>query len=147
MTKSDNSIHIYTDGSCLGNPGNGGWGAILLYKEHKKEISGPAKETTNNRMEMQAVIEALKLVKKSINIKLHTDSKYVKNGITQWIHNWKKNKWRTANRKAVKNADLWQELDEQVTNHQIEWIWVKGHSGNHYNEIVDDLARNAAESL
>lgn len=145
--QEDNIIHIYTDGSCLGNPGNGGWGAILIYKEHEKKLSGAQKETTNNRMEIKAVIEALKAIKKPLNIKLHTDSKYVKDGITSWIHNWKKNNWRNANRKPVKNSDLWQELDKEVANHKIEWIWVKAHAGNHYNEIVDDLARNEAMNL
>jgi ribonuclease HI len=144
----DNFIHIYTDGSCLGNPGNGGWGAILLYREHERKVSGAQKETTNNRMEIKAVIEALKLLKKSSdNVKIYTDSKYVKDGITSWIFNWKKNGWRNSNRKIVKNSDLWKELDEEVQNHKIEWIWVKGHAGNKYNEVVDELARKEAESL
>jgi ribonuclease HI len=140
-------IEIYTDGSCLGNPGPGGWGAALLYKEHKKEISGANNATTNNRMEMQAVVEALKIIKKeSAKIIIYTDSQYVKDGINKWIFSWKKNGWRNANRKLIKNVDLWQELDLEVSKHQIEWVWVKGHSGNHYNEIVDELARKAAES-
>jgi ribonuclease HI len=140
-------IEIYTDGSCLGNPGPGGWGAVLLYKEHKKEISGANNATTNNRMEMQAVVEALKIIKKeSAKIIIYTDSQYVKDGINKWIFSWKKNGWRNANRKLIKNVDLWQELDLEVSKHQIEWVWVKGHSGNHYNEIVDELARKAAES-
>ena len=141
----DNKIKIYTDGACLGNPGRGGWGAILLYKEHQKKISGHEKETTNNRMEMRAVIEALRSLKKSAPAIIYTDSKYVMDGITKWIFNWKKNNWRTADRKPVKNADLWQELDEEVVKHQLEWVWVKGHAGNHYNEMVDELARAAAE--
>jgi ribonuclease HI len=140
-------IIIYTDGACLGNPGNGGWGAILIYKEHQKEISGFEKETTNNRMEMQAVIQALRAVKKPLEIEIYTDSKYVMDGITSWIKSWKQNNWRNANRKPVKNADLWRELDEEVAKHKINWHWVKGHSGNHYNEIVDKLARKAAEKL
>ena len=140
-------IEIYTDGSCLGNPGPGGWGAVLLYKEHKKEIFGANNATTNNRMEMQAVVEALKIIKKeSAKIIIYTDSQYVKDGINKWIFSWKKNGWRNANRKLIKNVDLWQELDLEVSKHQIEWVWVKGHSGNHYNEIVDELARKAAES-
>lgn len=140
-------IEIYTDGACLGNPGPGGWGAILLYKEHQKQISGSESDTTNNRMEITAVIQALKLLKGNPQITIYTDSKYVIDGITNWIRGWKKNNWRNANRKPVKNSELWQELDSLVSNHQIEWVWVKGHSGNHYNEIVDDLARKEAERL
>ncbi len=138
-------IIIYTDGACSGNPGKGGWGAILLYKHHKKEISGFEQETTNNRMELQAVIEALKLVKKSVPIIVYTDSKYVQNGISQWIHSWKKNGWRGANKKPIKNVDLWQALDEQAVNHKVDWKWVKGHNGDKYNEIADELARKAIE--
>ncbi len=140
-------VQIYTDGACLGNPGKGGWGAILIYKEHQKKIFGGELETTNNRMEMKAVIESLRALKKSSEIILYTDSTYVKDGITKWIHSWKKNGWRNANRKPVKNSDLWQELDIEVKKHRIEWIWVKGHSGNYYNEIVDELARNGASSI
>lgn len=140
-------IQIYTDGACLGNPGRGGWGAILIYKEHQKKIFGGEKETTNNRMEIRAVIEALKILKKSSQITLYTDSIYVKDGITKWIHGWKKNGWRNANRKPVKNSDLWQMLEDETVKHEIEWIWVKGHSGNYFNEIVDKLAREGAESI
>ncbi len=140
-------IRIYTDGACLGNPGRGGYGAILLYKEHQKKISGSEKETTNNRMELRGAIEALRTLKKPSEIILHTDSKYVMDGIMKWISNWKKNGWRTADRKPVKNSDLWQDLDLEVAKHKIEWVWVKGHSGNHFNEIVDELARVAAEKL
>jgi ribonuclease HI len=140
-----NQVKIYTDGSCLGNPGRGGWGTILIYNEHQKKISGSEKETTNNRMELKAIIESLKVLKKSAKIVLHTDSKYAMDGITKWIFGWKKNGWRTANRKLVKNSDLWQELDLEVAKHQIEWVWVKGHAGNHFNEIVDELARKEAE--
>lgn len=143
----DNQIQIYTDGACLGNPGAGGYGAILLYKGHQKEISGAERETTNNRMEMRAVIEALRALKKSSQITIYTDSKYVMEGITKWINGWKKNNWRTANRKPVKNSDLWQDLDNEVSKHQITWTWVKGHSGNHFNELVDALARKAAETI
>lgn len=138
-------VKIYTDGACLENPGHGGWGAILIYKEHQKEISGSEKESTNNRMELRAVIEALKTLKKSAETTIYTDSTYVKDGITKWILNWKKNGWRTADRKPVKNADLWQELDLEAAKHRIEWVWVKGHAGNHFNEIADQLARKAAE--
>lgn len=140
-------IIIYTDGACLGNPGNGGYGAILIYKEYQKEISGFEKETTNNRMEMRAVIEALRSVKKPIEIEIYTDSKYVMDGITSWIKSWKQNNWRNANRKPVKNSDLWKMLDEEVVKHKITWNWVKGHAGNHYNELVDKLARKAAEKI
>ncbi len=141
-------IEIYTDGACLGNPGNGGYGAILMYKGHKKEISGGEKDTTNNRMEMRAAIEALRSLKKSSEaVIIYTDSKYVMDGITSWINSWKKNNWRTANRKPVKNADLWQDLDVEVAKHKIHWVWVKGHSGNHYNELVDELARKAAQGV
>ncbi len=142
---NNSKIEIYTDGACLGNPGPGGWGAILLYKEHRKELSGKENDSTNNRMELKAVIEALRALKKESQLTIYTDSKYVMDGITKWIFSWKKNNWKTANRKPIKNIDLWQELDKEVIRHKIEWIWVKGHSGNHYNELVDKLARNAAE--
>jgi len=135
-------IIIYTDGACSGNPGVGGWGAILMFKEHEKKISGGNKETTNNQMEIRAVIEALKTIKKPAEIIIYTDSKYVMDGITKWIFGWKKNGWRTADRKAVKNSELWQELDCEVSKHKIEWRWVKGHSGDKYNDIADELARN-----
>ncbi len=140
-----NRIRIYTDGACLGNPGRGGYGAILIYKEHQKKISGHEKETTNNRMELRGAIEALKTLKKPSEVILHTDSKYVMDGMMKWIANWKKNGWKTSDRKAVKNADLWQELDIEAEKHNIEWVWVKGHSGNHFNEMADELAREAAE--
>lgn len=138
-------IEIYTDGACLGNPGRGGFGAILLYKGHRKEVSGHEPLTTNNRMEMRAVIEALRVLKKPSEIKIYIDSKYVMDGITKWIFGWKKNGWRAADKKPVKNVDLWQDLDKEVAKHQINWTWVKGHSGNHYNEEVDQIARMAAE--
>lgn len=141
------SIEIYTDGACLGNPGRGGWGAILLYKKHRKEISGGEKLSTNNRMEMRAVIESLKTLKKLSEVTLYTDSKYVMDGITKWIFNWKKNGWKGSDKKPVKNVDLWQELDQEVAKHQIKWVWVKGHSGNKFNEIADVLARTAAEKI
>jgi ribonuclease HI len=140
-------IVIYTDGACSGNPGKGGWGAILMFKEHEKKISGGLKETTNNQMEIRAVIEALKSIKKPSEIIINTDSKYVMDGITKWINGWKKNGWRTAERKPVKNSELWQELDEEVGKHRIEWRWVKGHSGNKYNDIADELARDGIAKI
>ena len=140
-------IIIYTDGACSGNPGKGGWGAILMFKEHEKKISGGLKETTNNQMEIRAVIEALKIIKKSSQIIINTDSKYVMDGITKWINGWKKNGWRTADRKPVKNSELWQELDQEVNRHNIEWRWVKGHSGDKYNDIADELARNGISKI
>lgn len=140
---STNQIEIWTDGACSNNPGKGGWGAVLIYKNHRKEISGSCKETTNNRMELTAVIEALKIVKKDIPVKIYTDSKYVMEGITKWINSWKKNNWRTADKKPVKNSDLWQLLDSESQKHQISWQWVKGHAGNELNELADQLARNA----
>ena len=142
-----NKITIYTDGACSGNPGKGGWGAVLIYRDKQKHLSGSATLTTNNKMELTAAIEALKAVKKSNDIELYTDSQYVKNGINLWIINWKKNGWKTANKKEVANKDLWIELDKYVTHHNITWFWVKGHSGNHYNEIADNLAVKAMNTL
>ncbi len=141
-----NKITIYTDGACSGNPGAGGWGAVLLYKEHIKKISGGEKDTTNNRMELKAVIESLRAVKKiSADIVVYTDSKYVQNGIMEWIHGWKKNGWKNAAKKPIKNVDLWMELDAESAKHKIEWKWVKGHSGNKYNEMADELACGAVQ--
>lgn len=141
-------IEIFTDGACSGNPGKGGWGAILRHKETEKELSGAEAETTNNRMELTAVIKALKALKTKCIITLYTDSRYVMDGVNQWLPNWKKNNWKTANKKtAVKNIDLWQELDELVQAHEIKWIWVKGHAGHVENERVDKLARDAISTL
>ncbi len=140
-------ITIYTDGSSLGNPGNGGWGAILIYNDIKKEISGNAKNVTNNQMELLAAINSLKTLKEKCEVTLITDSTYVKNGITLWIKNWEKNNWQSANKKAVKNKELWQELADLNNKHQVNWQWVKGHSGDKYNDLVDNLARSAAEEL
>lgn len=137
-------VEIWTDGACLGNPGPGGWGVLMRWNGHSKEASGGEVHTTNNRMELMAAIEALALLKKPCHVKLVTDSKYVKDGITQWIPKWRQNQWRTSNKKPVKNLDLWHRLDELVSKHQIEWAWVKGHSGHPENERVDDLAREAA---
>jgi ribonuclease HI len=145
IMNNKNIIEIYTDGACSGNPGPGGWGAVLLYKGHEKEISGSQKDTTNNQMELKAVIEALKILKRPSDIIIYTDSVYSKDGITKWIFNWKKNGWKTANKKPIKNIELWKELDELSAKHQIEWKWVKGHSGNKYNEIADQLAVNAVD--
>ena len=140
-----NKVEIFTDGACKGNPGPRGWGAILRYKNKEKEIKGFSKETTNNIMELKAVIEALKNLKKPCEIIITTDSKYVKNGITDWIHNWKKNGWKTAAKKEVKNKELWIELDSLIKIHSISWDWVKGHSGHPENERADLLANIAIE--
>ena len=134
------NIVIYTDGACSGNPGPGGWGALLIYADHQKEIMEGAFETTNNRMELTAAIEALKALSEPCTVTLHTDSTYVKDGITKWINNWKNNGWRTAAKKPVKNADLWKDLDLAVKYHTIEWKWVKGHNGDAGNERADELA-------
>ena len=141
-------VEIFTDGACSGNPGPGGWGVILRHKNTEKELSGGENPTTNNRMELTAVIEALKALKAPCDITLYTDSKYVMDGINQWLPKWKANGWKTANKKStVKNIDLWQELDTLQTRHQIHWIWVKGHAGHPENERVDKLARNQSLSF
>jgi len=138
-------VKIFTDGACSGNPGPGGWGAVLLYGERSKNLNGGEKETTNNRMELRGAIEALNYLKRPCEVDLYTDSKYVKDGLTSWIFNWKKNGWKTAAKKPVKNVELWQELDKAVQRHTINWHWVKGHAGNEYNEIADQLAREGME--
>lgn len=140
-------IKIYTDGSCLGNPGPGGWGFIATDGTNTVERSGGEPDTTNNRMELTAVIRALSAAKKHTEIEIHTDSQYVKNGMQTWIKNWKKNGWKTADKKPVKNQELWQELDELAQKIEIHWVWVRGHNGHEMNERVDVLARNAAEGL
>ena len=142
-----NKVEIFTDGACKGNPGPGGWGAILRYGTTEKEIYGASKNTTNNIMELTAVIESLKNLNKPCELIITTDSKYVKNGITEWIHNWKKNGWRTAAKKEVKNKELWVELDSLIQIHSITWDWVKGHSGHPENERADLLANIAIEEL
>jgi ribonuclease HI len=134
-------VVIYTDGACSGNPGPGGWGAVMIWGEHRKELFGGAADTTNNRMELQAVIEALDALTRTAHIDLYTDSAYVKNGITSWIHSWKKNGWKTADKKPVKNADLWQALEAARHKHEVDWHWVKGHAGHPENERADELAR------
>lgn len=140
-------IEIFTDGACRGNPGPGGWAALLRYKNHSKEIMGAETQTTNNRMELLAAIRGLEAVQKKVPIFLYTDSEYLKKGITEWIFQWKENKWRTSQKKEVKNKDLWQELDMLVGVHSVTWHWVKGHAGHPENERVDELARQAIENL
>ena len=139
-------VEIYTDGACRGNPGPGGWGALIRSGEREKELSGGEPITTNNRMELMAAIEALRALKKPCRVDLYTDSNYVRDGITRWIHGWLKNGWRTADRKPVKNAELWQQLLDAVEPHRIDWHWVKGHSGHPENDRVDALACSAADA-
>ena len=134
------TVDIYTDGACYGNPGPGGWGALLKMGAREKELWGGTADTTNNRMEMTAAIEALKALKRPCKIRLHTDSQYLKNGITSWIKNWKRNGWRTADKKPVKNIDLWQALEAELETHDVHWVWVKGHAGHDGNERADALA-------
>ena len=141
MTAKTPSVEIFTDGACSGNPGPGGWGAILRSGGHEKELHGGEEHTTNNRMELMAAISALEALKKPSHVDLHTDSEYVKNGITAWIHNWKRNGWRTADKKPVKNAELWQRLEQALERHEVKWHWVKGHAGHPENERADELAR------
>ena len=139
----NDTVEIFTDGACKGNPGPGGWGALLRCKGVEKTISGGARRTTNNKMEMLAAIQALEQLKKPSTVIITTDSQYLMNGITQWIHNWKKNGWKTANKKPVKNMDLWLRLDELMSQHKVEWQWVRGHVGHPENEEADRLARKA----
>ncbi len=138
-------IEMYTDGACKGNPGPGGWGVLLLSGKHRKELFGGELETTNNQMELKAAIEGLRALKKPSKVRLFTDSQYVKNGIESWISNWKKNDWKTSARKPVKNADLWRALDAMCQSHEVEWSWVKGHSGHVENDIADALANKGVE--
>jgi len=138
-------VDIYTDGACSGNPGPGGWGALLRIGATEKELSGYDPATTNNRMELTAVIEALRILKRPVTARVHTDSQYVQKGISEWIHGWKRRGWKTADRQPVKNADLWQTLDALTAGHSIEWLWVRGHAGHVENERVDALARQAIE--
>ena len=139
------TVVIHTDGACSGNPGPGGWGAVLQYGETIKELKGGAALTTNNQMELTAAIEALSALSRPCAVELHTDSSYVKDGLTKWIHGWKKNGWKTAAKKPVKNAELWQALDAASQRHQIDWRWVKGHAGNEMNERADQLANDGME--
>ncbi len=140
-------VEMYTDGACRGNPGKGGWGVLLRYGEAEKALYGGEKLTTNNRMELTAVIKGLEALTKSCRIKITTDSKYVLQGVTEWMPNWKKRNWRTANKKPVLNVELWQQLDELVAQHEIEWDWVKGHSGHPENELADQLANQGVDEL
>ncbi|ENM5840145.1 ribonuclease HI [Vibrio mimicus] len=139
-------VEIFTDGSCLGNPGPGGYGVVMRYKQVEKTLARGYRLTTNNRMEMLAAVVALQTLKEPCRVILTTDSQYVRQGITQWIHNWKLRGWKTADKKPVKNADLWQALDRETARHQVEWCWVKGHAGHRENEMCDELARQAAEN-
>ena len=140
------TVEIWTDGACSGNPGPGGWGALLRYGGREKELKGGAAETTNNRMELTAAIEALNALKEPCEVDLTTDSQYVKGGITGWINGWKKNGWKTANKKPVKNVELWQALEEAVSRHKVRWHWIKGHAGHPENEKADELARLGMEA-
>jgi len=134
-------VLIYTDGACRGNPGPGGWGAILMMGAHKKTLCGGELATTNNRMELMAAIQALEALNKPCRVELHTDSQYVKRGVTEWLHLWKARGWRTMTKGAVKNEDLWRRLDAARARHEVDWRWIKGHAGHEFNEIADELAR------
>jgi len=139
-------VDIFTDGACSGNPGPGGWGALLRYGTKERELFGGEKDTTNNRMELTAVIRALETLTRPVRVRVHTDSTYVQQGITKWIHGWKKNGWRTSSKEPVKNADLWKLLEEAATRHHVEWHWVKGHAGHEGNERADALANKGVEA-
>ena len=138
-----NRVDLYTDGACSGNPGPGGWGVILIYNGHEKELSGGENPTTNNRMELMAAIAGIEALKRAVEAHVHTDSQYVKDGITKWIHKWKSNGWKTSDKKPVKNADLWKRLEGALAQHKVHWHWVRGHSGHPMNERADALARAA----
>jgi ribonuclease HI len=148
MTDSSKpSVELFTDGACKGNPGPGGWGVLLRFGDVEKQLCGGERNTTNNRMELQAAIEGLRALTKPCNVILTTDSQYVRQGITEWIDNWKRRGWKTAAKKPVKNAELWQQLDAEAARHDIDWRWVKGHSGHRENEIADELANKGIEEL
>jgi ribonuclease HI len=140
-----NKVEIYSDGACSGNPGPGGWGSVLLYNGHRRELSGGEAQTTNNRMELMAVIQALETLKRPCEVIVHTDSTYVMKGMTEWLAQWKKRDWRTADRKPVKNVELWQRLEQAIHSHKVHWRWVRGHSGVAENERADELARMAIQ--
>jgi ribonuclease HI len=141
------SVDAYTDGACSGNPGPGGWGAVLRWRGQERELSGGEPMTTNNRMELTAAIEALETMKRPVRIRVHTDSMYLKDGITRWIHAWKAKGWKTADRKPVKNVDLWQRLDAAIARHDVSWHWIRGHAGHPENERADALARRAIKEI
>jgi ribonuclease HI len=144
--EAGSSVEVYTDGACKGNPGVGGWGVLLRYGAHTRELCGGEAHTTNNRMELTAVIRALEALKRQCSVRVHTDSKYVQQGISVWIHDWKKRGWKTADKKPVKNEDLWRRLETATHTHRIDWRWVKGHSGNPGNERADELANKGISS-
>jgi ribonuclease HI len=144
---SEPRVTIYTDGACSGNPGPGGWGAILVHGDHRREIKGGEPLTTNNRMELMAAISALEALRKPCVVDIHTDSQYLRNGITSWIDRWKRNGWRTAEGKPVKNAELWRRLDAALAQHRVRWHWVRGHAGDAFNERADELAREGLEAV
>ncbi len=147
MTDEDEIVEIYTDGACRGNPGVGGWGALLRFGDVERAIKGAERETTNNRMELTAAIEALAALNRKIRVNLYTDSKYVKNGITQWLPQWRSRNWKTASKKPVKNVDLWQRLEQVAAEHDVHWSWVRGHAGDPGNEAADRLANEAIDDL
>lgn len=147
IEKAKQIVDIFTDGACSGNPGPGGWGAILRFGNVEKELNGGEEQTTNNRMELMAAIRAIEAVKRPCEIHLHTDSEYLRQGITTWIHSWKKRGWKTADKKPVKNQDLWERLDKAIATHDVTWHWVKGHSGHAENERADELARLAIRQM
>jgi ribonuclease HI len=147
MTGIPKIVDIFTDGACSGNPGPGGWGALLRYDSVEKELYGGESPTTNNRMELMAAIVALETLKRPVKARIHTDSTYLRDGITKWIHDWKKRNWRTADKKPVKNVDLWQRLEAALERHDVEWLWVRGHAGHPENERADALARQAIAEL
>ncbi len=147
MARSDETVELFTDGACRGNPGIGGWGVLLRYKGREKTLCGGEQMTTNNRMELLAAIKGLEALTRSCRVRLTTDSTYVKNGLTQWLPRWKRREWKTADKKPVKNIDLWQRLDQAAQRHDIEWRWIKGHSGHAENERADDLANQGIDQL
>jgi ribonuclease HI len=146
-TNLNSKVEIFTDGACRGNPGPGGWGVLLRYNGTEKELCGGEELTTNNRMELMAAIKGLEALTQECDVELTTDSEYVRQGITKWIHNWKKRNWKTSNRQPVKNKDLWEHLDELASKYKIDWHWVKGHSGHRENELVDELANRGIDEL
>lgn len=147
MAHGDDAVAVYCDGACLGNPGPGGWGVVMRWRGQAKELAGSEPATTNNRMELAAAIAALEALTRPMTVHVHTDSLYVRNGMSRWLASWKRNGWRTADKKPVKNIDLWQRLEAAVARHRVEWHWIKGHSGDPDNERADDLARQAARAV